>query len=281
MNSSKYILALICIASFFSFLYSFRIPLGYDSGLYASLAHSIYKNGQYSFNGEFSNVSPGFPLYLSMFFIFGQKGIFLAVPVTAVSFTIICYFLLKDEFLEVYAFFGALLIFFSLGVFENSVGVLWDIPMLSIIMLFYLLHKKDIPLRNLVLGILLSFGILIKYVSLLYMVPVLFNYKKKDLYSILIALGIVSLWIYFILSKNIVLNFNNLIFSGFIGFEYTERFLIWFFPPLFLISFFGIIRCAKEKSESLRTYLPLFLITLISIFFWKIKSDRYLHLLFQ
>jgi 4-amino-4-deoxy-L-arabinose transferase-like glycosyltransferase len=161
-------------------LFSFAPDCGliYDGGMYAGIASSLLEEGRYAYNGVVGDLPPVFPLLLTgALAVGGEDGIHFTVPLSALLLILALYSLLATRFEPSFAFLGALLLLFHPAVFEYSITVVRDIPLLLTLTLAYLLYERSLarerlsPREGLALGGLTALSFLNSYPALLYLSP--------------------------------------------------------------------------------------------------------------
>ncbi len=284
MTRNRYILILIIVSVISLAYYVPHYGLIYDGGLYASLGYSLISGNGYTFSGYPGDVPPILPLFLALFIgIFGEKGIYLVVPLFSVIHTILCFLILEKRASMELGFLGSLYIFFTPIIFYDSINVIREIPLLTFVMASYLvfLWKDNSYKKHALLGILIGVSFLTKSVGVLYTSPIIFYYLiKKDkkvainiLSSVLIVLPW-AMWSYSHFQTPFVSHSAYLMpqmGSNIITF-FTRTlpiFLLGSFIPILPLSILGI-----KKSE--KTLLLFGFFVFISAFLWPVQEARYL-----
>lgn len=273
----------------------FESALTYDGGLYASLGQALYDGPSYTFNGQPGDVSPGFPLLIAPFFLLGEKGMYLVPLIASFVLVISSFLLLEKRFGTLLGFLGALLIFTNTMIYTYSAYVLRDLPAIAFVMLSYLLYEKTRESQTMpkifLLGLSMSISFLIKYTSLIALLPVILHafYKKEKWILIALSLGILlilpwSFWSYenhgtpfkehapgYLKSLSLDIDIGENV-------EALREFNSWFFPLLVPLFFIGVLIEVKDKGVNGlgSLYLLLFVFTFVVFLIWPVKSSRYL-----
>lgn len=284
MTRNRYILLLIVISSLSLAFYVPHYGLIYDGGLYASLGYSLLTGDGYYFNGYPGDVPPVLPLFLALFIgIFGERGIFLVVPLFSIVLTIICFILFTKRFSTEMSFLGSLYIFFTPTFFYDSVNVIREIPLLTFVMASYLVYfwKNDSYKKHILLGSLIAASFLTKSVGIIYTFPIFFSYltelNKKVIISFLTTVMVTIpwfLWSYLHFEKIFVSHsaylLNDIGSSIFAFFTRTiPLFVITAFPLMIIVALLGI-----KKSEKI--FIGFGLLVILSCFLWPVQEVRYL-----
>jgi len=284
MTRNRYILILIIVSVISLAYYVPHYGLIYDGGLYASLGYSLVSGNGYTFSGYPGDVPPILPLFLALFIgIFGEKGIYLVVPVFSVIHVILCFLILEKRVSSGLAFLGSLYVFFTPIIFYDSINVIREIPLVTFVMASYLvfLWKDDSYKKHALLGVLIGISFLTKSVGILYTFPIILYYlikmNKKVAVNILCTVLIVlpwAIWSYTHFQTPFVSHSAYLLpqmGSNIISF-FTRTLPIFFlgsFLPILPLSILGI-----KKSE--KTLLLLGFFVFLSAFLWPVQEARYL-----
>ncbi|MEK6977362.1 MAG: glycosyltransferase family 39 protein [Candidatus Hydrothermarchaeota archaeon] len=191
-----YILALLAIAALALFSYAPGCGLIYDGGMYASLAKSIYSHGEYTYNGVRGDLPPAFPILLAMTMPLGDGGVDYVAPVAAILMTAVAFLLLRRSFSGPTAFLGALLLLSNPAVFQYSVTVVRDIPLLLFLFLAYLLYAGGLtPGKAVLTGLSSGIAVLTSYPAILYLLPIYAHALYRRERAILLAIASAALLI--------------------------------------------------------------------------------------
>lgn len=298
-QSRKLLLFTVVMLAFLSLSpHIFTTGLAYDSGLYAALGYSIYKENAYQFNEEPGDVPPAYPIVLAIFMaVFGENGIYLASPLMSIILTVTIYLLLEREFSQTFAFLGALLFFSTRAIFTYSIYVLTDITMLALVMLCYLVYNTAISevddkkiTRWILLGALAALSILTKYASVAYLLPLFihaaYRREKFALTSAATALILMLPWSVWSQANHgtlLVIHALDQLYkiqlgAGMFRTEGFSYFKSWFFYPVLVLSLLGgMASIYKKRIYSLvDVYLLLFVFTFLSASVWPVQAERYL-----
>ena len=273
--------------------YLFECGLTYDGGLYASLGWSLYNEHAYEFNEQPGDVPPGFPLLIAPFFSLGENGMYIAPLLASFVLVVSSFLLMEKRFGLSLGFMGALLVFTSTAVYTYSAYVLRDLPAFAFIILCYLLYEKardsQSGLAAVLLGPTMGMAFLVKYASLLALLPLILHatYKREKWFVITLFIGTLvvlpwSLWSHenhgtaLIEHSTEYLSSLNLDAAG--NIEILKIFYSWFSPVLILLFLIGIVKEVKDGGmRSLgNPYLLLFVFTFVAFLLWPVKDSRYL-----
>lgn len=273
--------------------YLFECGLTYDGGLYASLGWSLYSEHAYRFNDQPGDVPPGFPLLVAPFFFFGEKGMYLGPLLASFVLVMASFLLMEKRFGLVLGFLGALLVFTSTMVYTYSVYVLRDLPAVAFVMLSYLLYEKTRESQSrhrvLLLGLSMGMAFLIRYASLIVLLPIILHasYKKEKWFLIALIVGLLavlpwSLWSYenhgTPLKEHSTYYLDSLTLEMSDNFALLKIFYSWFFPLLVPLSLIGVLVEVKDRGAKsiVNPYLLLFVFAFIAFLLWPVKDERYL-----
>ncbi len=284
MTRTRYILLLIIISVISLAYYVPHYGLIYDGGLYASLGYSLISGSGYTFNGYPGDVPPILPLFLALFIgIFGEKGIYLVVPLFSIIHAIICFLILEKRVSMEVGFLGSLYVFFTPVIFYDSINVIREIPLVTFVMASYLvfLWKDDSYKKHALLGVLIGLSFLTKSVGFVYTFPIILYYLIKmnrkvaiNLLSLVILVLPWAIWSYSNFQTPFVSHSAYLlpqIGSNIITF-FTRTlpiFLLGSFIPILPLSILGI-----KKSE--KTLLLFGFFVFLCAFLWPVQEARYL-----
>ncbi|MDI6655806.1 MAG: glycosyltransferase family 39 protein, partial [Candidatus Hydrothermarchaeota archaeon] len=198
----KYVLGLVLVAASFLFSFAPNCGLIYDGGMYASLAYSLYKNQEYVCNGATGDLPPVFPLLLAFSLFFGERGVNYVTPIFTMLLVTAALLFLRNENRAIYAFLGSLILLFHPSIFEYSITIARDVPVLFFTLTCYLIYennKKEVsPISSALLGVFMALAFLSTYSALIYLLPIFIhaalNRKKSILQAIAVAVILIFPW---------------------------------------------------------------------------------------
>lgn len=205
------------------------------------------------------------------------------------------FLLLERRYGQLYGFLGALLFFTNTLIYTYSLYILRDLPSLSFILLSYLFYDKSrVSSSNIYmyfLGISMAFAFLIRYNSLLGLIPVFIHvlYKKESWFwkPLIVFFIFILPWVAWSYQNHntLLVEHTTYYLSKLTLYtsEMMENFIVflkWFSPLVLLLFIGGLGYIWKDKNRKSpdALYLLLIFFTLGAFMIWPIKDERYLML---